>query len=160
MLAMQEYIDKIESRINELENQMVQYDNDVVTTIDEKIDEKLAELNLGPKATDPPAESSQDTPEVMSQTMQLLQANVDSVGKDIEDLVLEVAAIITRTDETNTVVVALKAENEAMTKQIAVVSFCVHTRDSARAYMSLHSSRSNRSFTARRSRVRKRNWTR
>lgn len=116
----------LETRVEDLENELIQTDRNVLEQLEEKLEERLGQLNLrdgqsaegsGARAEAPPDTGQQDAKQLAA-----LQTIVSGVSNDIEELAGEVANMISNSGGIEDQVQRLTKENEEMRKQIAKVS--------------------------------------
>lgn len=160
LTAVKSRFSELETRLDDLENSMVQVDNDLLMQLDDRIEEKLAEASARtaaaaaaqPPVQPSPADTGQD---VVNGKLAELQTYTKNLGSDVEDLAKEVAGLINKTDDTNLEIEKLKAENETMKKQIAVVRLLLQRFLRCMLLIDRfpRSLRSSRSSTVRRSRA-------
>lgn len=128
MEAVQERLTSIEGKIGEIENDLVQFDQDLQAHLDERIDEKLSSLNLPPMPSSPAHHDNAtfvDTGQVSTEVAQRLEqfkADFEKADQDIEEVAKSLAEVITNQNMATHEAQLLRAENEAMKAQIATVS--------------------------------------
>lgn len=118
-------ISALESKVVDLENDWVQYDNDLSASLEDRIEEKFAELG-GPSSSQQKLLDLTDTgqpPNVpLMQRLSELQTEFDQAGKDIEEVAKEVGTMISHAHEVDEEIARMKAENETLKQRITTVS--------------------------------------
>ncbi|KAF7793072.1 hypothetical protein EIP86_004179 [Pleurotus ostreatoroseus] len=107
----------LEQRISDLENELIQADRNVLEQLEEKLEERISQLNFHEDQSEKQAEAPPDTGQQDAKLAEL-QTVVNSVSSDIEELAGEVAALISRNGLVENEVKRLTDENAQMRKQI------------------------------------------
>ncbi|THG99220.1 hypothetical protein EW026_g3090 [Hermanssonia centrifuga] len=122
--ALGDRFNALDVRLSDLENDMVQYDNEMFAELDERIEEKLAASSI-PSSTGPEGDSAApetiDTGQTMATRLQELEMDLAGAGKDIEEVAKEIGSIIKHAGEADAEIDKLRKENEAMRKQIVAL---------------------------------------
>lgn len=124
---------RIDDRVSDLENTMVQLDSEALNELETRMEERLQELSLGGngsedkmtvdgEAPDTGQEKAGERKLTIVERMRDVEREIDHAGLDISGLAVEIAEIITKAQATDDEVVKLKKENEEMKGRIAVVS--------------------------------------
>lgn len=129
-------LDTLDGRLTDLENTMIQFDNEVVTELDRRMEERFQELNLattggdaddrmavdGPSNSDPGQDGAPSQKKSATQRVELIEQDVLKVGEEIYQLALEIAAIIEGARKTDAEVTRLSQENEELRNRVTAVS--------------------------------------
>ncbi|KAI0693286.1 hypothetical protein BC835DRAFT_1354408 [Cytidiella melzeri] len=114
----------LEGKISEIENEMVQYDQDLSVTVEEKIEDKLANMHLPSRLRldnqGNMIDTGQPSSEVQSKLREL-EAGFEQAGREIEEVATEVASILSHLANVDHETVRLAAENESMKQQLTIM---------------------------------------
>jgi hypothetical protein len=130
----------LDGRVADLENTMTQFDNEVLTELDRRMEERFQELSLGPSGGDTDDRMVVDGPSTsldtgqttatgegrrntsIAERVQLIENDILGIGEEISTIALEIADIITKAKQTDEEVTRLKEENEALRGRVETVS--------------------------------------
>lgn len=114
--------EKIDTKLSELENNMVQLDNEMLAQmhddVEEQVDKKLGTLKLNPVAAAP------DTSQSLREENDKLWEAASGFDKDIRGLVDTALGLLNQTAAADQEILNLKTENATLKQQIA--SVCIH----------------------------------
>lgn len=134
--SVKDKLEELEGQLNDLENSMVQFNDEILTElesrIDDKLEDKLKKLNLSdifPDAAqrgdamevDGP-DGVQSAPVTTKTRIQKLETEVIQVGKDIDGLVQKLVEIVTGAQEAKQRIEWLTKENTELKTRIIEVS--------------------------------------
>ncbi|KAI0341771.1 hypothetical protein BDW22DRAFT_1485224 [Trametopsis cervina] len=118
--ALSDRLSAMETKIADLENDMVQYDQELSANVDDRLEEKLAALELS-RPADPQVIDTGQISEETQVKLRALESEFELAGKDIEEMAKEVGGIIRHLNEVDDATARFKAENESIKQEVALL---------------------------------------